>query len=412
MYIYITSYVRENYNWKEKLINNELLDNVLNAYQNVRLVCKFADNPIEFEVHFNDIKSILSVSNKELTISNWLLSFTSDILKKRDRLSLLTEAKNVKLADLHDYNFLVTRGSHAVQLGGTIPVGNDVDIKLDNSLPAHDERSAVNLGNNAVVVCNGRLLKTVYVNDSLFGVNAATECMIDQGSVFSLLDFTDVGGCIKLPIVKDMVRIAPKKSNEGEDFKVTVVIDTGISLSGKTPTISLDGYYKTGKPHIKVISDTKVQVTIDKRYAAEMALRRNNTRLSWIQPSTINGAGLKLNTFDTINYLTKDNSFLIILNTDELNVNIESLSPTAIDNCYRHYRVPTGIVQDEQGRLLSYTVDGFNQDVVALSVNGDNERKRFVTDYSKSEGLILTKAVEATSLKESKQAFVKDMYIF
>lgn len=412
MYIYITSYVRENYNWKEKLISDELLGNVLNTYQSVRLVCRLPDSNIEFEVHFNDIKPVLSVSDKTLTVGNWLSNFEFDVLQKRDRLSLLTEAKNVKLTDLHKYELLVSRGSHKAQPGGEIPIGTDVDIKLDNDLPAHNEMSVSNLGSNAVVVCNGRLLKTVYVNGSLFGVNAATECSIDKGTVMSMLDFTDVGGCTKLSITEDMIKIVPKKSSEAEDYKDTVVIDTGISLLGKTPTISLDGYYKVGKPHIKVISETKVQVTIDKRYAAEMALRRGNTQLPWIQPSTVNRTSLKLSTFDTVAYLTQDNSFLIVLNTDELNVNVEALSPTAIDSCYRHYRVPTGIIQDEQGRLLSYTVDGFNQDVVALSVNGDNERKRFVTDYSESDGLTLARAIEVSSVKERKQAFVKDMYIF
>lgn len=412
MYIYLTSYVRENYNWKEKIINDELLGNVLNTYQNVRLVCKLIKDPLEFEIHFSDIRSILSVADKELTINNWLSSFEKDVLQKRDKLSILKEARNVKFSDLHQYEFKVTRGSHTVQLGGNIPIGNDVDIKLDNDLPDHDEKSVSNLGANAVIACNGRLLKTVYVNGSLFGVNAVTECAIDRGSVMSILDFTDIGGCTKLPISENMVKVIPKKGNEGEDFKERVVIDTGISLQGKTPTISLDGYYKVGKPHIKVISDTKVQVTVDKRHAAEMALRRNNTTLSWIQPSTVNKEGLKLNTFDTVDYLTQDNSFLIILETDELNINVESLSPTAIDNCYRHYRVPTGIVQDEQGRLLAYTVDGFNQDIVALSVNGDNERKRFVTDYSEGNGLTLLRAVQVSSVKERKQAFVKDMYVF
>lgn len=409
MYTVIRSYVMVNKKWFLKDIQDETLEFILREYQSSRIVIRWGASEEE-EIRISTILATLSQMALLLTVKEWVETLNKDSVKTNSP-SSLSSAKNVKFTDLYTYPYEVKRGSHVYAEGVPIPPGMDVDIRLDNDLPEHDEKSMMNTGKNMVICVKGRLLNTVYAHGSVYGVSGSKNAGIENTTTLSILDFTDVGGCTKIPLTLSNVKVVKEESSTEDDHKTRVVITSPVSLVDKTPMVALDGKLKYKPSQVKVINGNQLLLTIDNRAVVEDLLERQDKSPSWVNHVTVNKAGYELDSLNVPKLLTETGSFVILVNNNELCVNEEAVSGTGITGCYRHYRVPTGLVVDERGNILPYHLDGYTDTVVALNVGHTTDKIVRMTDSNSPDDLIVSSVEEVKTRRVQKKATCVDFYI-
>lgn len=413
MYNFVRSYIKKDYQWALVDVSAMTLRDVIDSYDTVRLVVTWDTDVIPFIVETKDNASILSVVDKTLTVTDWLLSYTEKDLVAKENVKELRDVKGVRFTDLYEYPVSIDRANHQYADGLEIPTGSDVDLVIRNQLKLEDELGIYNLGKNSVLCVNGRLLETISAHGNVYGVGAVTEADTEDKYLLSIMDFTDVGGCDRVAIGEDNLTVKLRTMNNEQTYTTKVVVDVGMSMRGKTPVCALDGMFNYKNSVIRAISDTKVEITVRHDVAIKNASRRVHDKLPWIDPVTAREQGIDSLTFDVVKYLSANTSFIILINTDELCINEEAVGPTFIPGFYTHYRAPRGLLMAEDGRLMPYYVNDFNQDTVSLAVGDVTKRKKLTAEFNRfiNEN-VYTQAVVTEHKEEVVEATMIDLYVF
>lgn len=413
MYNFVRSYVKKDYQWSLVDVSAITLRDLLDTYTTVRIIATWDASVIPFIIETKDNVSILSVADKDLTVTDWLATYTEADLNAKPDVKQLRDVKALRFADLHEYQVDIDRGNHEYADGLEIPVGSDVDLVIRNQLKQEDEQSTYNLGKNSVLCVNGRLLETIHAHGNVYGVGAVTEADTEGKYLLSILDFTDVGGCERVSITEDNMVSRLRTMNDEQTYTTKVVVDVGTSMRGKTPVCSLDGMFHYSKQVIRPISDTKVEITVRHDVAIKNASRRVHDVLPWINPVTAREQGIDSLTFDANKFLLAKTSFIILINTDELCIHEEAVGPTFIPGFYTHYRAPRGILKGEDGRLMPYYINDFNQDTVSIAVGDVTTRSKMTAEFNKFlNEPVYTQAVNTELTREVKEASMVDLYVF
>ena len=414
MYNYIRAYVRYGNQWVFKDITGETLAYITANYSSFRIVLTWDVVTTEFEIHREDVKDIISTVDGTTTLTTWLASYTSNILPSRDEVSRLDSCKSVSFRDMHEYGFTETkRGNGNYAPDHVLAPGTDTDIMVSNNNEVLGEKSISNLGKNAIICCNGRMLKTFSANGYLYGKDAAFEAGKLGQELFSIIDFTDVGGCVKVDMNDTNVVELPRTQDMINNFTSSVVVDVGVSMRNRTPLASIDGYLFFNKVDITAISDTKVRINIRHDVVLTRASKRVHDELTWAKPANTQLSGLRADTFDVMELVKAATSFIILVETAELNVNVEPAGISGVNGFYVHYRSPKGMLISENGVLLPYYVNDFDKDMVSIAVGDVTKRRRLTAEFTNwSDSTIVTQAVYNDIVKQTVGANIVDMYTF
>lgn len=412
MYNFIRSYTKKNKEWTLHDVSNETLDFIDGVYESVRIVATQDADVTEFEIHMNDLRMELFLVDKTQTVLEWLASYSEPVLPTRMSVKRLKDVRNVKFTDISGYNLTIKAGNHLYAEGITSPKNSDHDLECYSELPEYDARSMRNLGDNSVIAVNGHICKTTFSNGRLWALDASTYVKADTAPVFSVIDFTDIGGCEKVYLNNDNTKIALRSLDEERRYLTRAVVDTGISMQGKTPVIVIDGHLYIGNDTIKPISDTEVVIDVSHPTVLSKANDHTIERLGFVDSPNARENGLNLLTMDVSKLLTETDSFVILINTSELCVQREKLEVTNIEGFYTHYRAPTGLCMFENGRLAPYQINDYNAWTVCVAT-GSNIRRNMLWDTVKWEDLKVMWDVEAENGVDHKmEAEIIDLYVF
>lgn len=412
MYNFIRSYTKDNSVWTLNDIKDETVDFILDNFESVRIVATWDTDTNEFEIHMNDLRMELFLTDTTQKVVDWLGSFTENTLKTRPKVTRLSEVRTVKFKDLHTYNLSYKPGNHLYGPGIVVPKNTDNDLECFSDLPEYDERSMRNLAKNAVITVNGHCVKTIYEHGKLWGVGASKHLNKDVSNIFSIIDFTDIGGCEKAYPTEDTVRIALRTMDEERAYITRAVIDTKVSMQKRTPVLVMDGHLYIGEEWIKPISDTEVVINVRHDVVLQRANNSKLEDLGFVDPANARNNGIDALTLDVQKLLLETDTFVLLLNTDELCVQRERLGATKIEGFYTHYRAPVGLCFFENGKLAPYNYTDYNAWTVCLGV-GNNVRRNMLSDtISWSDVKTMWDVERENPVDHFMEAEIVDLYVF
>lgn len=412
MYNFIRSYTKTNSIWTLNDVHDQTVQHIIDNYEAVRLVCTWGAETVEFEIHLRDNRNNLFLVDLSQTVETWLNGYTANSLISRPEVKRLGQVRTVKFQDLHHYNLSYGPGNHMYGPGIIPPKNTNNDLMCTSDLPSYDERSMSNLGKNAVIAVNGHICKTIEEHDKLWAVDAGSHLNQGSSNVFSVIDFTDIGGCEKAYCADENTTVALRTMSDERLYISRVLVNTGVSLQKRTPILVIDGNLYMGDDWLKVVSETEVMIDVHH----DVVLRRANDRtkeiLGFVDPTNARDNGINALTLDVKKLMLDTDTFLLLLNTDELCVQKEQLGPTKIEGFYTHYRAPVGLCFFENGKLAPYHFNDYNAWTVCMAV-GANIRRNMMDDTINWTDVQAMWDVERENREDTfMDAEVVDLYVF
>lgn len=209
-----------------------------------------------------------------------------------------------------------------------------------------------------LVVVNGLIHRSTFDEYGIQVVDGMKSNFISGMNGLGILHFGKLGDLTILPITDDMVY----KQHPNQKYSDHISIDTGVDLTGKTPMLVLGGYlHFLDKSTLKIISNTAIGVEtrniplLDRFYESGRLIDLSSLGL---QRTTANPNQVSVEDFFSdevlLRYLKLSQSFIVLLDRDELYFEKTYLNKSVSLDRYRAHIKPDQPLFSGHGRIINY----------------------------------------------------------
>lgn len=415
MFNFVRSYVKKGLEWSSKDIRNEALSDILVNYANARIVVTWDTEPQEFSFTTKANRESVGLGITTNSLSQWLLTLPQDALVLGGAPAGLGSAQYVRYYEPWDIETVKVETTNLnYGEGKVIPKGRRVDIRLQTQHEGLDYRTTANLAKNCLMVVNGRIVQTHYQAEWWYGLTAGESLLKEDRNDIGLLDFTAVGGIEITPITPDNATTVVRTLSDQLRHITRVKLSMPKPMTGRTPILVVDGHIHILDGTYREVSKYNLLVEVDHSVAIQRARKRAGEALGYVQSANVRENSVNNATFDAGKYLAETDSFVVMVNTDDLSLHKERIPTTNIYGTLRHYRAPEGLVVYENRQIAHYRVTDYNEHVVSISV-GDNRIKHYIndlTDWDQLQSWTNVGIAKATEKREFMLATCMDIYTF
>jgi hypothetical protein len=357
VYRFITGFYKSKTNkvdWIEdpNQLNSEPLSLLYTKYHSVRFVVAA---PSVAKLQFFPI-DVLPIEMRKY--QGTILDFLKE--NKNNTLPTLTYIEGDKVGEVKYLNY-ITQGYKSLAINSyKHPAANiNRDEKTDALLYRDDlyRSDYDDIVKYSVSVCNGLLHRATAGDDGIHILGAGTTTRLSHIHSFGILDFSEIGEVVTLPIKKEnIVHYFP-----GEEFRDTIHFKIPNEHAGKSVMLSIGGYlYYLGNT-LSRINETLFQLETDKATLLKRIYEGEKYGLD------IKSLGLTKDKHDSsilldeterdefyINLLTHPLSFFIILDKPNYHVEKQILENPRFPGKYLYYFLPKYPIISELGLIPNF----------------------------------------------------------
>jgi hypothetical protein len=402
-------HVKDDNGWSALDDTDVSINDLYLGYKRIRIYVTTTDKPNALRtIDLDKIFGTISPTNYNLSLSAWVATASESLLTQVNSGVLLNEVGAMRRKDLWDYPVNVSMGNSLYGEGSTVPKGLTVDLvvspKTNSDIWVIDK-----LANKCLMSINGRVVKTERSGDRLFVKNARNH-LTNETQIVSVLEFEELGNITTLD-VRDLT-----SRNLGTNYPASgkvssrVLLTTPFSLTDKTVMAVVDGYPHFLDGSVEVRDANTVIIKLYHNSVCKRMLLDNTLNGGPYSGSTVRNTGIHIVGLDILDYLNNTNSFLVIIDNDDVNRHTTKAGRTDIIGMYTTYYPPQGILVAEDGRLLEYAVEGTDGDQTAINTT-INIRNNFIHDKGKIGDLtVATNTKELSPKPKAMDATFVDIY--
>lgn len=384
MYTYLKSFVKEkgiSGRWLEPDAANNPVISLLEQYEKVFLVL---ENPSFIEPETLDLKAYspnLRIVGESTTITEWLASVGNGYLPTvKEEMGKVVNT--VKFNDLYSAGYKISLIARRDAEDSTVSDDEKTDILL-----TRPETDYGFFYHHCLVTVNGLIHRTDYGDKGIYVRDGAKSSRIRNEHHLGGLSFASIGELEYIKITSENIYKRP-----GAALYEVAMVELPEEIGNRVPVLVLGGYLHILDGSYTVTGDRSMQISlrktpfIDRFYSARNLMdmspvenvcnRDNRNKGHFVYEDLIADQAIEA-------FLTLDNSFIVLVNTDNLRTNLHKLEYPHLPGRYYSYEKPNWPLMTELGRLPSYlaTYESTGTWVISVCDNLYENRRYFNHEY-------------------------------
>lgn len=351
-YNYVSALVKakgQGTEWKEENVSQKSFRSLYMDYATVILrLLNTVDNKTG-DIIITNHRNL--TNNHELTVTQWLAGLGNTALPVEEGIYKVS-SHSILHRDtiLADYN--IDRIHPTIHPEVDLPLSEKTDLLI-----TRDTTNYEYLAKHVLVSVNGYLHPSYYRTNGLGVTGGGRTNDVSNNNACSLTSFEDIGEITIIPLTKDMLY----KLHPDERMSQTVGVKLPNNVDDKSIMVSIGGYLHVGDNVIHVTGEDTVCLSLSGLNLIQRFYEsRKHIDLSSLTPYLQNETNglITLESFHSDAfmeaYLTIDQSFIILVDTDDLKVTRHFLEHDKIPGTYLSEREPTGLIMSKKNTISEY----------------------------------------------------------
>lgn len=358
MYKYESSLVKRkgfNGRWIDVDLRDLPVSRLFDEYQTVFLILSHVTLPRHVSLDLKDVDWLIAKYDDTLTVSQWLFNIGDQALPTRD---YIPQSKTVTVF----YNDLYNAGYKADLVHRLEPFESETsdDEKVDIRLTRYGS-DYQDFYNHCLVTVNGLIHRTDYDRDGIYIRNGAQSSRIANEHHLGGISFRNIG---KLEFIK--ISTDDLYGRQETSLYSTTMVRLPVDIGNRIPLLVLGGYLHILDDSYAITGDRSIRISINRtpyidRFYASRKLMSMRSVEDLCERDSRNEDHFVYNDLikdETIRaYLTMDNSFIVLLEADNLFVEKHKLEDPHLPGRYYAYQKPQWPLMTELGRMPAYVAD-------------------------------------------------------
>ena len=402
MYTYVRCHVRVNTEWMAVNAAGMTLKELMDNYEKVRIYLDEGTTHYLIKLHMR--YNGLTLQERLLTVTDYLIAIQGTIAQTPLDVVTLDKVGKLKTTELWDLPVDVGMGKTNNSPSNTLPLGADTDLMITPKAIPINNSILDYINDFCLIVLAGKIFIPNVNSGAAFVPNAREHLSnsVYKDYEISVLDFGEISKVTTIPLDINNTVVRPRTSVDIENYRTFMNVDIDASLTtlvGKSILLVIDGYpYFLDKTAFMYDAQTLI-LDIDHRQIARRKIANGDL---------VNA--VEVNTMPIADFVLTDNTYLIILDNDDVNKRVSLAGRTDIPGLYTYPYLTDGVLIDELGGVVSYLIEGWDGLNLSLSVmNG--KRTFFMDEYiDPARGLIIGKTTRAPRCYASQDLRFLELY--
>lgn len=354
----------------------------------------------------------LDVVNRGWTITAWLQQQPEGSLVSHTPIRELSDAATVDIRPLWAYSCEATLGNRDFGVDTPVPTAYRTDIALKR-LPTTPSLPTP-LPAQAFYTVNGRLMATQEVNQRIFLANAKRFMDPVGGNIesISVVDFSDLGSTQWLGLTEDNLRLIARNDVDRGQDQVRVRVHTEVPLTDQFVLPVIEGIPVFGQGACAVYDVNTLVLTLHLPTVHNLLA---DTPHEWWAGVKEEGAGKRATVIETdhldlVKWLSAGFSGLILVDNPDISLYRRPAGRTDIPGLFTYPYPPKGFMVSDSGRLVDYTIHGYDGERASLNTLLGFERLRFNDSVSASQLPVLSYSAHRSPTPRVEQATIITPY--
>lgn len=328
---------------------------LFDEYQTVFLILSHQTLPSLVSLDLKDVDWLIAKYDDALTVAQWLVTIGNQSLPTRDYIPQ-SKTATVFYNDLYSAGYKVEITHRLEPFESKTSDDEKDDIRLTRY--GTDYRDVYN---HCLITVNGLIHRTDYDKDGVYVRYGARSSRVANEHHLGGISFKNIGKLDFIKINPDDVYSRPETP-----LYSTAMIQLPEDIGSRIPLLVIGGYLHILDDSYAVTSERSIRVSldripyIDRFYASRklMSLRSIEDLCERDSRNEDHFLYADLIKDDVIRtYLTLDNSFIVLLEADNLFVEKHNLEDPHLPGRYYAYQKPQWPLMTELGRMPAYVAD-------------------------------------------------------
>lgn len=384
MYRYVKALVRDGRSanrWREEALVNTPIATIFNLYREVLLVVTHDALSQQVTVNLKDVAAQFSGVDSALTVSQWLAGLDGESLPTVDGVPSV-KSYTAKYRDAFEAgykaNLIYAEGS---------PLTDVPDSEKDDILLSKDGLDYSSFYVNCLVTVNGMVHRTDYDERGIHVKRGGESFRLANENHLGIISFKDIGKLTTVSITDEMIY----NPHPNGKLHSAAYIKLPEDIGNRMVALVIGGYLHLVDSYYHCINDRVVKIDTAKlpllpRFYESGKLINLDAMREHHDRNVSNPDHVALEDLfsdDSIRaYLTLSQSFVVLIETDNLYVEKHKLGYSHLPGRYHTHLAPQWPARTELGRLPEYiAID--EQDLWSIAIQ-DNFSTRYLfetTDY-------------------------------
>lgn len=338
MYILDKVSVKRNYRWEVLENHDVLISDLRDNYQDC-FIDLTMDNVTRVQINLSSLYENESIGNT-VKLNEWIVSVDYVIRPEvtRDRLRDISVRNIIKYHNVYKVGFNVTRGRY-----GSVDAKYTPDLVLTNN----KHTTMDYFKDNCLFLVRGRVIESKILRNEIFLLGGSDIIDNTENKFISMLDFKASNGYILEKLTSPLVRLFSKTRQSS-----TAHITSRQTIKYKTAILIIRGKWFVMSNRVTRVNDHTVAVNLDHRELIASLIGEKEQTMDW---SGWNERMYDLSDVDVEKCLTSGDCYMLFLNAD-VGVKKDRFGRTGLPNRYKYHTTPTGIMLDNYGYLIDYSI--------------------------------------------------------
>ena len=371
--------------WKETELGDVLVSVIFNTYQQIFL--EVSNVYLESNVYVDFTSMRNRFNNYDITLNDLLISLAGDALPTVEKLPN-TDIKYAKYNDAIMAGYKINPTIIGKKLSDNYPVHDMTDLKINR--PNYDTNMSL-LHSHCMVSVNGYFHMTDAETDGTYAYvkDGCTSMLHSKMNQLGILSFIDIAELTKIPIKIENIHPATEEYPLNKRVYITVSENT----NNKTALLVLGGYlifleqnvfWQSGENTFAV--NISAMPLLERYFESLPYLNLNSLSLtkSEMSPHVISKEEFLTDNI-LLKYFTLSQSFIVLVDTDNLFTNKIFIKHTSLPGMFTSYNDPVYPLIINHGKIAEYWKE-FNDGHWLVNVS-DSYFRNFIFTHTSSKQL-------------------------
>jgi len=360
---------------------------LFDTYMGVYLILSHYSLDHKVSLDLSEVASEISGLVDTATVTDWLTLRGDRTLPTSDVLPTIT-TKQVKYNDAWQAGYTMNFVHPFYHVDTQIMETEKTDV-----LMVREDTDYEQFYKNCLVTVNGLIHRTDFDEYGIRIKDAGTSVRQANENHIGILSFREIGEIEIINITEDMIY----NPNPGAKLKEAAYLKVEQSMEGKVVMLVLGGYLHVLESYYYAIGDHAIKIDmanfpfIQRFYASKKLLDMSNVMADW-QSDPNNDEHFAISDLfsDTTikKYLTMSQSFIVLLDADNLYVEKHKVEYTGLPGRYYAHSRPEFPLRTELGRLPEYiAIPETDIWVLAIQDNFSTKYRFEATNYRDEPGI-------------------------
>lgn len=321
------------------------LGTITSQYKSVLITLSNTTNNTIAQYSLLQLVGIYSALNT-LPVASFISTYTNVLPAPLLPIKSLSNKKYIVYRDMFEYRLIPNR-ENTNNSSFTFNANYTPDVMIT---PSNGFINSLDtLKNQIIYLFNGlALLPDVYKTDKLIFNNVSKYLDLYKETHLSILDFSTLGGFNSIPLTSANTKIVSTTKDSAIAYIALPNITGAIITIINHRLHILDRTYS-------VINNTTIAIKLDYKSIIKELVNQNAIDSNTLLPANSNNAGFNYSSINPLNYLINNQSSIILLNTNDLQVESTVLEQTTIPAQYTLPAATNGILYLADGSIGDYT---------------------------------------------------------